>query len=186
MPFFIKPKKTKNAFFSKGTCLNKKKAGPCQEWPPERSTEVGYPNLLPTISQPVPTIFSLSLSLSLSLSIYIYMKPARGPQTMFFCQWLLWNHCRVNWNGAWRRCLLSVSRPPAILKSRLVADVLASRTICGIIAVHIQGEATCNSWVVSVTVVPRGTVSDTTDPLALLGLGWPPANPGIQTISNWA
>ena len=23
------------------------------------------------------------------------MIPARGPQTMFFCQWLLWNHCRV-------------------------------------------------------------------------------------------
>ena len=32
------------------------------------------------------------------------MKLARRPQTMFFCQWLLWNHCRVNWNGIWRRC----------------------------------------------------------------------------------
>ena len=27
------------------------------------------------------------------------MKPARGPQTMFFCKRLLWDHCRVSWNA---------------------------------------------------------------------------------------
>ena len=45
---------------------------------------------------------------------YLYMKPARGLQTVFFRHWLLWNHCRVNWDGlgGWK---------PAILKYRLSA-----------------------------------------------------------------
>ena len=32
-----------------------------------------------------------------SKSISNHMKPARGPQTMFVCQWLLWNYCRASY-----------------------------------------------------------------------------------------
>ena len=34
------------------------------------------------------------------------MKPARGPQTMFLGQWLLWNHCHANSNGDWQGSIL--------------------------------------------------------------------------------